>query len=187
MLFLNDKGILGLNSRNLEYIRPYNRKKTIKLADNKIKTKKFLSARGIPVPKLYGTIKNKQELDKFDFNSLPNAIVLKPNYGFGGEGIIPISAKRGDKWITSSSKKLTKGDLVDHISDILDGRYSISNVGSVSTLIPLVRIQFLITDLIALVICFVSSLSSAITRTFSSFTRKGLYLISCPVDGNSSS
>ncbi len=129
MLFLNDKGILGLNSRSLEYIRPYNRKKTIKLADNKIKTKKFLSARGIPVPKLYGTIKNNQELEKFDFNSLPNAIVLKPNYGFGGEGIIPITAKRGDKWITSSGKKLTKADLVDHIKDILDGRYSISNVG----------------------------------------------------------
>jgi len=129
MLFLNDKGILGLNSRNLEYIRPYNKKKTIKLADDKIKTKKFLSARGIPVPKLYGTIKSKQELEKFDFNSLPNSFVLKPNYGFGGEGIIPISGKRGKQWITSSGKKLSKSDLIDHISDILDGRFSISNVG----------------------------------------------------------
>ncbi|MFC1600108.1 sugar-transfer associated ATP-grasp domain-containing protein, partial [Patescibacteria group bacterium] len=129
MWFLNDKGILGLNSRSLEYIRPYNKKKTIKLADDKIKTKKFLSARGIPVPKLFATIKNKQELDKFDFNSLPNAFVLKPNYGFGGEGIVPISAKRGDYWITSSGKKITKADFIDQISDILDGRYSISNVG----------------------------------------------------------
>lgn len=129
MWLLNDKGILGLNSRSLEYIRPYNKKKTIKLADDKIKTKKFLSARGVPVPKLYATIKSKQELEKFDFNSLPNSFVLKPNYGFGGEGIVPISTKRGDHWVTSSGKKITKAEMIDQISDILDGRYSISNVG----------------------------------------------------------
>lgn len=129
MVLFNDKGILGLNARNLQYIRPYNKKKTIRLADDKIKTKKFLSARGIPVPKLFAAIRTKQELEKFDFNSLPNTFILKPNHGFGGEGIIPISNKRGDNFIKSSGKKITKEELIDQISDILDGRYSISNVG----------------------------------------------------------
>lgn len=129
MFLFNDKGILGLNARNLLYIRPYNKKKTIRLADDKIKTKKFLSARGIPVPKLYASIRTKQELEKFDFNSLPNTFILKPNHGFGGEGIIPITSKRGDNFVKSSGKKITKAELVDQISDILDGRYSISNVG----------------------------------------------------------
>lgn len=128
-MFLNDKGILGLNARNLEYIRPYNKKKTIKLADDKLKTKKFLSARGIPVPKLYGAIRTKEDLSKFDFGSLPNSFIIKPNHGFGGEGIIPIVTKRGDTWITASGKKLSKQYLIDHISDTIDGRYSISNVG----------------------------------------------------------
>lgn len=128
-MIFNDKGILGLNARNLQYIRPYNKKKTIKLADDKLKTKKFLSARGIPVPKLYTAIRSKEELDKFDSGSLPNSFILKPNHGFGGEGIIPITNKREDVWITASGKKLDKKIIIDHISDILDGRYSISNVG----------------------------------------------------------
>ena len=59
--------------------------------------------------------------------------------------------------------------------------------GRVSTLIPFVRTQFFNTALIALVICFVSSLSRAITRTFSSLTKNGLYLILFPVEGNSNS
>ena len=62
-----------------------------------------------------------------------------------------------------------------------------SKVGRVSTLIPLVSIQFLITVLIALVICLESSDSIARTKSFYSLTRKGLYLIGFPVDGNSSS
>jgi len=128
-MIFNDKGILGINARNLQYIRPYNKKKTIKLADDKLKTKKFLSARGVPVPKLFGTIKSKEDLDKFDFGSLPNAFILKPNHGFGGEGIIPVTSKREDVWITASGKKLNKEYIENHISDILDGRYSISNVG----------------------------------------------------------
>ncbi len=129
MFFLNDKGVLGLNARNLLYIRPYNKKKTIKLADDKLKTKKFLSARGIPVPKLYASIKTKQDLEKFDFKSLPNSFILKPNHGYGGEGIIPIISKRGENFIKASGKKISKQELLDHIIDILDGRYSISNVG----------------------------------------------------------
>ena len=47
--------------------------------------------------------------------------------------------------------------------------------------------QLLMTVLIAFVICLVSSLSIAITRSFSSLTRKGLYSIDCPVEGNSNS
>ena len=127
-MFLKNKGILGINARNLLYTRPYNPKKAVKLADDKIRTKQFLSARGIPVPKLYAIIRENSEVDKFDFNVLPHSFVVKPNQGFGGEGIIPIVDKKGDHYITASGRKLTKEDLKDQVKDILDGRYSISNV-----------------------------------------------------------
>lgn len=126
--FFKNKGILGINARNLLYIKPYNPKKAIKLADDKIKTKQFLSARNIPVPKLYGVIKNTEELEKFDFNSLPNSFALKPNTGYGGEGIIPVTDVINGLYYTAGGKKLTKEELKDHIRDILDGRFSISNV-----------------------------------------------------------
>ena len=50
-----------------------------------------------------------------------------------------------------------------------------SKVGRFSTLIPLVLIQDLITFLIAVVISFVSSLSNARTKSFSSLTKNGRY------------
>jgi alpha-L-glutamate ligase-like protein/uncharacterized protein (TIGR02421 family) len=128
MKLLNPKGILGINARNLLYIKAYNPKKAIQLADNKIKTKKFLEARGVPVPKLIASISKREEAEKFDFDKLPNAFVLKPNFGFGGEGIIPIANKRENYWITSSGKKVYKEQLLNHTIDILDGRFSISNI-----------------------------------------------------------
>jgi len=128
MELLKSKGILGINARNLLYIKPYNKKKAIKLADNKIKTKRFLEARGVPVPKLIATIGTREEAEKFDFDILPNAFVLKPNFGFGGEGIIPIANKREKHWITASGKKIDKEFMMNHVIDILDGRFSISNI-----------------------------------------------------------
>ncbi len=128
-MIFNNRGILGINARNLLYIRPYNRKKAIKLADDKVKTKQFLAARDISVPKLYQIIKTNEELERFDFNALPSNFVIKPNHGFGGEGIIPIVGKKDNYWISAGGKKHSKNDLKDHINDILDGRFSISNVG----------------------------------------------------------
>ncbi|MFA7685410.1 MAG: tyrosine/phenylalanine carboxypeptidase domain-containing protein [Candidatus Gracilibacteria bacterium] len=126
-MFFNSKGLLGINARNLLYIRPYNLKKAIKLADDKIKTKQFLSARGVPVPRLYSAIKEFNEIDKFDYNSLPTSFVIKPNHGFGGEGIIPIINRRDNYWITSGGKKITLENIKDHIRDIIDGRFAIAN------------------------------------------------------------
>lgn len=126
--FFSNKGILGINARNLLYMRPYNPKKAVKLADDKIKTKQFLSARDIPVPKLYGVIRDTAELEKFDFNSLPDSFALKPNTGYGGEGIIPVTEVKDNNYYTAGGTKLNKEELKDHIRDILDGRFSISNV-----------------------------------------------------------
>lgn len=126
--FFSSKGILGINARNLHYIRPYNPKKAIKLADDKIKTKQFLAARGVPVPKLYGIIHDAGELEKFDFNSLTSSFALKPNTGFGGEGIIPVIDIKDGFYVTAGDKKLTRAEIKEHIQDILDGRFSISNV-----------------------------------------------------------
>jgi len=126
------KGILGINARNLLYIRPYNKKKAIKLADSKLKTKHFLSARGIPVPKLYGVIRSRDELGRFDFNALPSTFVLKPNFGYGGEGIIPVVGRDGSNFITSSGRKISPDVFVEHIGDILDGRYSLTGSSDIA-------------------------------------------------------
>lgn len=126
MVFL-PKGVLGINARNLLFIKPFNKRKNILFADDKLKTKHFLAARGISVPRLYGVIRNKEELDKFDFSNLPNSFALKPNLGSGGQGIIPISGRAGNNFITSSGRSISIEMLKEHIIDIIDGRFSVNN------------------------------------------------------------
>jgi alpha-L-glutamate ligase-like protein len=119
--------LLGINARNLKYIRPYNHREAVKLADSKLKTKHYLSARNIPVPRLFGVIKNHEEIANFDFGSLPQNIVLKPNRGLGGEGIIAFKSRKGKNFITVGGRKISLEEIKAHITDIVDGRYSINN------------------------------------------------------------
>lgn len=126
MGILDNFGILGINARNLHYIRPYNKKKAVRLADDKLKTKQFLSARDISVPKLFAAIRNQEELEKFDFGSLPSAFVLKPNFGYGGEGIIPFIGRKNGMYEKASGALMSQEELTEHIGDILDGRFSLA-------------------------------------------------------------
>lgn len=83
-----DFGILGNNARNLLYIKKFNNKKGIRLANNKLQTKDFLIERWIPFAKTYGIISNRSELYEFDFSYLPKKnFVVKPNHGSKGKWI----------------------------------------------------------------------------------------------------
>src|SRR5581483_9092686 len=99
MVKIFNHGVLGLNARNLLYLRPYNPRKAVAFADDKLKTKAFLSARDVPVAKIYARIENRKQLRSFDFSTLPDECVLKPNYGFGGEGIIILKGRRNGEFL----------------------------------------------------------------------------------------
>ena len=118
-------GILGINARNLLYVKPFNPKKATAFADDKLKTKAFLSARGIPAAKIYARVENRDQLRDFDFSQLPNECVLKPNYGFGGEGIMVLTGR--DKYGRFKRGKTIVTDemLFAQIEDILDGKFSL--------------------------------------------------------------
>lgn len=124
--FLSNKGILGLNARNLLYIKPYNPRKAVALADDKLKTKAFLAARGVPVAKIYARIENRDQLRTFDFKSLPDECVLKPNYGFGGEGIIILKGRKNGQFLEQGKRPITEEAMREHIEDILDGKFSVN-------------------------------------------------------------
>lgn len=124
-LFLpKNHGLLGINKRNLQYLRPYNPSRAVAFADDKLKTKLFLEARGIPVPQLYAKIVDRDELRAFDFSVLPDQCVLKPNAGYGGEGILVLS-REGRNWQTAEKKLMTESDVREHVEDILEGMYSL--------------------------------------------------------------
>lgn len=128
--FAAQKSILGMNARNLDYVRPYNHARGKRIADQKLLCKKVLKGVGIPVPGLIGKIRNQQELEIFDWSSLPNSFALKPNRGFGGEGILVVYARKKnttDTWIKADGSTITIDDLKNHIHNILDGSFSLSN------------------------------------------------------------
>ncbi len=121
--------VLGMNARNLTYIRPNNLKSTRILADDKIISKKMLKSNGVPVPHLIAKISSLSTLENFDWSTLPNSFVLKPNNGLGGAGILIVfGRKKGleNVWVKSSGKPVTVEDIKSHIRNILDGAFSLS-------------------------------------------------------------
>ena len=115
--------ILGLNYRNLK-LQVFNKKDAVNFANNKLKTKHFFSVRGIPVPKLMGIFKDREDVNKFDFANLNKDFVIKPNQGSEGKGIIPFKERKGDKFITVSNKEYTINELKNHIINITQGIYN---------------------------------------------------------------
>lgn len=128
-LFSTAHKILGMNARNLSFIRPNNPRSAVQLARNKLETKQRLLEHGLPTAKLYGIIKTRQELFNFDWSQLPNSFVLKPNFGLGGGGILIFYGKsKSGQWIGNDETLYNEEELKLRVSNILDGNYSISNI-----------------------------------------------------------
>jgi alpha-L-glutamate ligase-like protein len=117
---------LTKNERNKIYLRK-NSAKGKAIADSKFRTKNVISKAGVSVPKLMARFKNERELDKFRWEDLEGNFVIKPESGYGGEGII-IIRKRGKwagEWIKMNGEKINSGDLNLHCQEILAGKYSL--------------------------------------------------------------
>lgn len=128
-LFKNSRKILGMNARNLTFIRPNNLRRAKRLADDKLLCKRILKKAELPVPSLVAKIKSVDELENFDWATLPNSWVLKPNRGFGGEGILVVYGKKKDiedTWIKADGSLVSVEDIKTHISNVIDGSFSLS-------------------------------------------------------------
>ncbi len=124
--FFSRHGVLGLNARNLLYIKPFNPRKAVAFADDKLKTKAFLAARGIPVAKVYGRIDTRRQLRSYDFSKLPDQCVLKPKFGSGGGGIKVLKGRKDGHFLEQGKYPISYRQLTEHIEDILDGKYSVN-------------------------------------------------------------
>ncbi|MBN2016198.1 ATP-dependent zinc protease [Candidatus Dojkabacteria bacterium] len=124
----NQKKVLGINERNLKYIRPLNKKKAKRIADDKLLTKIILTKANIPVPKLIASIANYTELENFNWDNLPKSFVIKPVTGLEGGGIeIFYNRDRNGNWIKADKSKVSLTQLKDLARNILDGKYSLHN------------------------------------------------------------
>ncbi len=129
--------ILGINARNFLFIGPHNPRSKVAIADSKIATKKLLSESGLPTPKLLGTITAGHDIFDFPWDTLPRGFVVKPNSGYGGGGIIIIFKRLEDdngapRWLSYDQEEWTVPALQNHVLNILDGSFSISNTPDIA-------------------------------------------------------
>lgn len=125
---VKSKHVLGINARNLLYISRYNRMRARRFADEKLLTKRLLLKRQVATPKLYASFYKFKDLDDFDWDSLPADFVVKPNAGYGGEGIVLVRKFKNGRGETTDQNTIDTSGLKRHIQDILDGNYSLNQV-----------------------------------------------------------
>ncbi|EAZ89779.1 alpha-L-glutamate ligase-like protein [Crocosphaera chwakensis] len=126
-LFNKKSGILGINSRNLDYLFPNNPRRLYRYADSKLETKKIAQRLGVTIPETYGVIRFQNEVKQLaDIVKKSSSFVVKPAQGSGGDGIVVIKNTTEDGYIKSSGKVLKPNDLHYHIHNILSGMFSLS-------------------------------------------------------------
>jgi len=119
--------VLGINKRNLKYISSSSSKPGRRVADSKLLSKRILAPAGIPVSPTLAVFRTLRDIQSFDWATLPNSFVLKPNKSLAGKGIMVIfGRKKGEDavWVRADRQKVSSDFLKAHILDILEGGFS---------------------------------------------------------------
>lgn len=123
---LREKGVLGINSRNINITLEYNARSLYPRLDDKLLTKEICSANSIPVPETYAVIENYGDIFKFSrMIEKRKDFVIKPARGSGGRGILVITKQNGVRFETAGGKLLSFDEMFHHLSTILSGLYSL--------------------------------------------------------------
>ncbi|MFI4955326.1 MAG: alpha-L-glutamate ligase-like protein [Gammaproteobacteria bacterium] len=123
---LKKAGILGMNRRNADYIMLYNPRHKYPLVDNKLSTKSLAQTANIAVPTLYHVVEREHQIAELEQVLSQYAdFVVKPAHGSGGEGIVVISGRRGNRYQKVNGLLMYQDELNHHISNILSGMYSL--------------------------------------------------------------
>ncbi|WP_346798230.1 alpha-L-glutamate ligase-like protein [Halomonas sp. Bachu 37] len=137
---LRDKGIVGMNRRNIRYIGRYNNRRLYPLVDDKLQTKLLAQRYGITTPVLIGTVSTqfgvKHIAPMLDGHT---GFVIKPAKGSGGKGILVIEHSEAGIFTKPSGAQLTLVDVERHVSNILSGLYSLGGAPDVAVIETLIN------------------------------------------------
>jgi alpha-L-glutamate ligase-like protein len=126
---LREAGILGINSRNADYIMLYNARSSFPSVDNKMLTKKLADTHKIPTPPLYYIVEKHGDIDGLRAALREHCtFAVKPARGSGGSGIVLVHDCTKNGYVTQSGEVISFEDFSYHISEILSGIFSLSGL-----------------------------------------------------------
>lgn len=119
--------VLGINRRNGELLSRYNPRQLFQTVDHKLKTKAALLAVGVPVAETLAVYRLQYEIRRFAHDSQGwGEFVVKPTQGAGGEGVVVVTGRDDDTFLTSHGQRVHVRQLESHLSDILGGVFSLN-------------------------------------------------------------
>jgi alpha-L-glutamate ligase-like protein len=137
---LRQRGIVGMNMRNVVYIGQNNSRKFYPRVDDKLQTKVLAEKAGIAVPRLIGVARYQSHTKQLhEFLAEEKAFVIKPVKGSGGKGILVINGRDGEFYLKPSGDKVNDQEIRRHVSDILSGLFSLGGKPDVAMIEELVN------------------------------------------------
>jgi alpha-L-glutamate ligase-like protein len=135
-----EAGILGINSRNADYIMKCNARSSFPIVDNKTLTKKLAHTHNIPTPSLYSVVEKHGEIAGLGESLRKHReFALKPARGSGGSGIVLVQDSTENGYVTQSGNVITQEDFSYHVAEILSGIFSLSGLEDVAIVEALVH------------------------------------------------
>lgn len=141
---LASEGVLGLNQRNGDYILRFNPRRLYPLVDDKLKTKRLALQAGIAVPELYGVIETQHDIRRLPAIAKDHPeFALKPAHGSAGDGILVIAGRSASRYRTISGLLLDDEFISHHLSNAINGQFSLGGVQDVVIIEYMVRFSAL--------------------------------------------
>ncbi len=123
---LRQRGVIGMNRRNLNFVGGHNNRSSYPLVDNKLLTKRIAAKAGIATPELIHSLSRQFEveatparLDKLD------KFVIKPAQGSGGRGILVVAGREGGHFLKSNGERVNALQIKRLLANIIGGLYSL--------------------------------------------------------------
>jgi alpha-L-glutamate ligase-like protein len=125
---LGKAGVLGINSRNLDFIAAYNPRRYYPLVDDKVITKTLAMEAGVTVPDLYGVVRYSGEMHVIeDIAQKHRSFVVKPANGSGGGGIMVFNGVAKNGLRRMNGQIVSWPDVRYHLSNMLSGMFSMGD------------------------------------------------------------
>jgi alpha-L-glutamate ligase-like protein len=122
---LREIGLIGIGKRNSDYVLKYNKRRFYPRVDDKLITKQLALEAGLPVPELYAVVRAEHEIAELHAKLAPHdQFVVKPAHGSGGDGILVITGRRGEKYRRGNGF-MTRDEFEHHLSNALSGLFSL--------------------------------------------------------------